>query len=306
MKLAWIRCVVAVADRGSFTAAAEALGLSQPTVSAAVSNAEDVSGAPLFARSTRKVVLTELGARLLPRLRAVLTAEQEIYSELEHYRHPTAPLLRLGVSTLVDMGLLHTVLQPYQQRFGAVDVVFKGCFVADMDPRLTQGSLDLAVGVGITSRGGRVRVPFYSEPLRFVPPHHTVDRAQVTVEDVVACPVLLPVADCGLAGEIERLLEGQTFTSYAGRAISYDVLVQWAELGLGGALLPERKVPNDTFPVLVDHHGAPVHIVHEVVWQRDQRHRGHIDAAVEHFRSQVPALVALVAPPFSSVDDGPQ
>ena len=292
MKLAWMRCVVTVADHGSFTAAARKLGLAQPTVSAAVSNVEEVVGAPLFARSTRKVVLTELGIRLLPRLRAVLTAEQEIYEELDHYRHPELPMLRLGVSTLVDMALLHTVLQPYQNQLGAVDIVFKGCFVADMDPRLTEGRLDLAIGVGIARRPGRARVPFYSEPLRYVPPHHVVNCTELTVTQVAANPVLMPVADCGLAGEIDRLLQGVDASRYPGRAITYDALIQWAELGIGGAVLPERKVPQARFPLLIDAHGEPVHILHEVVWQRDQRHRSHIDAAISHFRDHVPALVA--------------
>ena len=63
-------------------------GATQPTVSARVGNVEEVVGGPLFARSTRRVVLTELGIRLVPRLRTVLTAEQEVYEELDHYRHP--------------------------------------------------------------------------------------------------------------------------------------------------------------------------------------------------------------------------
>jgi DNA-binding transcriptional LysR family regulator len=61
-----VRCFAAVLQAGSFTKAGEQLGLTQPQVSTRIAKLEHQVGAPLFARSTRHVELTETGRRFKP------------------------------------------------------------------------------------------------------------------------------------------------------------------------------------------------------------------------------------------------
>lgn len=67
-----LRVLVAVADHGSATKAAAALGLSQPSLSAQLRRIERVMGAPLFERSRDGMVPTDLGRKVLAKARAVL------------------------------------------------------------------------------------------------------------------------------------------------------------------------------------------------------------------------------------------
>src|SRR5918997_3686459 len=64
--LAAIRCFEAAARHGSFTRAAEELGMTQAAVSNQPKMLEDRVGTPLFARLPRQVVLTEAGRKLAP------------------------------------------------------------------------------------------------------------------------------------------------------------------------------------------------------------------------------------------------
>ena len=64
-----IRAVLAVADSGSLSAAARALGQSQPTLGRQIRAAEEMLGAALFDRHARGFLLTELGESLLPTMR---------------------------------------------------------------------------------------------------------------------------------------------------------------------------------------------------------------------------------------------
>jgi DNA-binding transcriptional LysR family regulator len=72
IELRQLRAFVAVADAGTFVAAAQRLGVVQPAVSQAVRRLEDELGLALFDRSSRRVTLTSSGAAFLPEARAVL------------------------------------------------------------------------------------------------------------------------------------------------------------------------------------------------------------------------------------------
>lgn len=75
-----LRVLVAVADHGSATKAAAALGLSQPSLSAQLRRIERVMGAPLFERSRDGMVPTDLGRKVLAKARAVLADMADLRS----------------------------------------------------------------------------------------------------------------------------------------------------------------------------------------------------------------------------------
>ena len=69
-----LRVFLAVAERLHFRSAAEELGMSQPSLSQALATLEDGLGLHLVERSTRSVLVTPAGHRLLPYARAAVTA----------------------------------------------------------------------------------------------------------------------------------------------------------------------------------------------------------------------------------------
>ena len=76
--LSGCRCFVEVNDRGSFTAAAEALGLVQPVVSRRIAALERSLGGALFHRSTRNLSLTPLGSAMLGKARQLCELADEL------------------------------------------------------------------------------------------------------------------------------------------------------------------------------------------------------------------------------------
>ncbi|MBG0833016.1 LysR family transcriptional regulator [Planomonospora sp. ID67723] len=77
-----VRAFVAVARSGSFREAALFLGVSQPTVSAAVRRLEAAAGRPLLVRDREGVRPTELGGRVLARAASLVGAADELAAEL--------------------------------------------------------------------------------------------------------------------------------------------------------------------------------------------------------------------------------
>jgi DNA-binding transcriptional LysR family regulator len=95
--LAHLPVFLTVARRGGFAAAASELGMSPSAVSHSVRMVEDRLGAPLFARTTRSVALTETGRRLNDSIGAALQEIQEALERARSERGQVAGLLRLNV-----------------------------------------------------------------------------------------------------------------------------------------------------------------------------------------------------------------
>jgi len=98
LDLKLLRSFAAVARESSVTRAAERLHLTQPTVSGQIKELEQILGFLLFHRTSRSVTLTEQGARLLPKVEALLDGAEEVRREAEEMQHATVTQFRLGAA----------------------------------------------------------------------------------------------------------------------------------------------------------------------------------------------------------------
>ncbi len=99
MNYASLRAFHAVATHGSFTRAADALGVTQPTLSAQVKALEDSYGVALFDRRGRGVAATGLGERLLEITRRLFLLEEEADELLSRARDLTTGHLRVAAGS---------------------------------------------------------------------------------------------------------------------------------------------------------------------------------------------------------------
>lgn len=98
MDIAQLTRFVAVAEHGSFRLAAEALGLSQPSVSWSIQQLEMLLGAELIERGPRGAKLTDLGEILLPRAKLVISETQRALSEFNELKRGREATINIGVS----------------------------------------------------------------------------------------------------------------------------------------------------------------------------------------------------------------
>ena len=143
--LADIAVFVRVVERGSFTLAAEDLGLSRAVVSKYLSRLEERLGARLLNRTTRRLALTEAGATLFEASRGAHERIDEAESALARFQQ--SPRGRLRVSAPMSFGILHLgpALADFSRRFPDVtlDVSLDDRFV-----NLVAEGIDVAVRIG--------------------------------------------------------------------------------------------------------------------------------------------------------------
>lgn len=118
-----LQTLIAIADLGSFSAAAQALHLAQPTVSLHVSELESRLGIPLMLRGARRVRPTPAGAELVERGRRLLREVDEAVEAAQRLHAGLEGRVRLGVSTTsIVVDLLPPVFQLLAQRCPGIEV----------------------------------------------------------------------------------------------------------------------------------------------------------------------------------------
>ncbi|HLG80710.1 MAG TPA: LysR family transcriptional regulator [Bradyrhizobium sp.] len=136
---------VTVADLQGFAPAARKLGLSPPAVTRLIASLEERLGTRLLQRTTRKVALTDAGARYLERARRILADIEE--AELAAESERTRPTGRLVVSAPVGFGRLHVspVMSVYLKRYPEVTGELR---LEDRMVNLVEDGVDVAVRIG--------------------------------------------------------------------------------------------------------------------------------------------------------------
>lgn len=135
---------VALADMGSFEAAARRVGVAQSAVSKHVLEFESGFPHPLLDRSKRRAVLTVDGAEVLIRSRAVLARRDAMLYALSSSELPMKKI-RIGVTEVVALTWLHRFLDAIRGDFPKVEVELKVEVSVRLREELRSGSLDIVV-----------------------------------------------------------------------------------------------------------------------------------------------------------------
>lgn len=145
MNIAWLELFREVAARGSLTAAGEALGYPQPSVSRQIAALETATGARLFERLPRGVRLTEEGRCMLAHAEAILARMRAARDDLEALRNLEAGRLRAGAIDSANTVLMPRAMAAFRAAHPKVSVsVAEGTTAVQLD-RLRSGEIDVAV-----------------------------------------------------------------------------------------------------------------------------------------------------------------
>lgn len=299
MKLRQLQFAQAVAETESFSKAAELCCATQPTLSNAIAQLEEELGGKLFERTTRKVALTAFGAHMIAQINAVLHAEKELLQTAHSYHNPSQKLLRIGFSPLVDMGLLNHILQPFCHKNQDIEVFFKECLLDDLTDRLRQDVIDVAIVPKAMVPDMCRAVSFYEDALFYIAKDGTDIPRQgrlLTLHDLPSDPVIMTGGGCGLNGSLQALFNQHNapLTPYRGQAMSYQVIEEWADLGIGAGILPQAKLGSSC------HHACPLYLPDgssarfefSWIWLSSNSSRSHIDAFTTYIETVVPSLIA--------------
>ncbi|MCW7541259.1 LysR family transcriptional regulator [Aquabacterium sp. A7-Y] len=145
LSLDQLRTLVAVTELGSFSAAARALHLAQPTVSLHVSELEARLATLLLFRGGRRVTPTGAGEVLVARARQLLRDANEAVELVKRHREGQVARVRLGSSSGAMVHLLPQILERLDAELPNIDVQVTVGRSAELMNKLFVGDVDLAL-----------------------------------------------------------------------------------------------------------------------------------------------------------------
>lgn len=178
--LDWYQSFLAVYRKGTVSKAAQDRFLSQPAVTQHIANLEKMIGAPLFQRTPRKMIPTDLGKELYTRLVQPLETLELITDDLISLHQNEQPILRLGTPyEFFSYFILESIDRfPFQLRiqFGSTDQLLH---------ELANENLDLVLSTQMFSTHGIIFEPVYREEFWLVAsPHHPLPASSFDADQI--------------------------------------------------------------------------------------------------------------------------
>ncbi len=142
MDIRQLRRFVAVVELGSFNKAAEALAVSQPSLTRSVQQLEEAIGLALFERGPGGIALTPTGGELLPHARLILRERDRTIAAMQRLRERSRQVIEIGAEPAFAMRALPQALQRVQDRQAEiVQFRVREGSLDDLLPLLRQGDL---------------------------------------------------------------------------------------------------------------------------------------------------------------------
>jgi LysR family transcriptional activator of nhaA len=201
----------AVAKEGSLRRASELLHVSQPSISAQLKQLEQSLGAPLFTRTTRRLILTDTGQKVLEYAEEIFSLGRELLTAVRQEPGQRALRLHVGVADSVPKIIVRQHLTPIFELSRLVRVICREGSLEELITQLAGHKLDVVLADEPSTSALRVRT----------------FNQRLSTSAVVLCAV--PVLAKRLAKDFPRSLDGEPAILPVGEMALRRQLEHWFE-----------------------------------------------------------------------------
>jgi LysR family hydrogen peroxide-inducible transcriptional activator len=231
-----------------FRKAAEMARISQPALSAQIAEMELLLGASLFERTRRTVVLTDMGRRLLPRIRGILDEIRSLEELAGQRRGILRGRLRLGIIPTIAPYLLPLLIPDLREAYPDLTIELREAVTSKLVEDLRLGDLDTIIAALPIEGEGTIAKPLFRDRFLIATSTNDIDvlTSPMTQEDVALERLLLLeeghcLRDQALA--VCSNVKQRQLVNYG--ATSMATLLQMVSHGMGLTLIPEIAVRTE-------------------------------------------------------------
>lgn len=243
-----LRAFEAIAERQSFTAAAESLHVTQPTLSMQIKKLTDAAGVPLFEQVGKKIYLTEAG-------RELLVSSREIFGQIAHFEAVVANLKGVKQGTLRFAAVTTTeyfaprILGEFTRRYPGIKVVLQLINREILLQRLDLNADDMYVMDQPPKDMDVEAIPFIKNPLEVIanPRHPLAKRRRISLQELLADEkMILRETGSGTRMALERYFKTHGVELKSSLELgSNEAIKQAVGVGLGVAILSRYALSHE-------------------------------------------------------------
>jgi LysR family transcriptional regulator, hydrogen peroxide-inducible genes activator len=264
MELQYLKYFCAVADKGSFTRAAQQAHVSQPTLSHQIRKLETELGVRLLDRLGRTVQLTELGRIFLPRAQAILRDLEAARSDVVDRKTAVSGPLSVGVIPTIAPYFLPSVLAAFSRKYPETRVTVAEEITPLLLERLRKGTMDVAIlALPLRHRGGDFRTSTLLQERLYavLPAHHALARHDAVSLDELQDDSFLLLRDghCFRETAVAACKRANVSPKISFESGQFSSILSMVSAGLGVSIVPAMAVekrPGCRYVPLADEQAA--------------------------------------------------
>jgi DNA-binding transcriptional LysR family regulator len=267
MEMRQLRYFLAVAEAQNFTRAAEAVHVSQPSLSVQIAALEEEVGAPLFDRLGRRVALTQAGQVLYEHAQRVMREIEQGTQAIQELKGAGGGRLLVGTLSTVNSYLIPPLVSRFRQRFPLVHLQIQARPSADIVADLLANRLDLGLCLLPVQNERLTASRLFDETLCLVaPPSFRHLSARMRMKELADLPLVLMPADYCL----RKMIEAECADAGVRPRVSVEMtspegILDAVKQGAGLTVLPElfvrHRLSGDTLRIIELYDPVPKHPV---------------------------------------------
>ncbi len=249
MTLTQLSYMIAVAEAGNFTLAAERVYVTQPTLSMQIQKLEDELGVQIFNRTKKPIRLTKVGEQILIQARNIIAEAKRMDDIVAQEKGFIGGEFNLGIIPTVMPTLLPMFLNHFIKSYPKINLKIQELNTDTIINQLKEGRLDAGIAATPLKLESLEERPLYYEPfVGYIPNNHRLNGVKELIQEDLENEMVLMLEDghcfrnqalslCGLKNNSNQ----NQFNLKSG---SFETLINLSNEGLGMTLIPYLTTLN--------------------------------------------------------------
>ena len=246
MTIVQLEYLLAVANFGSFSVAAEHCFVTQPSLSMQIKSLEDELGVMLLDRAKKPVIPPEAGEAVLAQARETLREYNSIKEVVARIKGEMSGRIRLGVIPTIAPYMLHKFIPDFVQRYPKVELEIREMKTEDIIDALNRDRIDAALVAGGTCGDGILEYDLFDDRFfAYVSPDSPLyNKSNIRIEDIdMRDLILLSSGNC-MRDQVLELCQARKGVPahYSFESGSLDTLMRIVDCTSCMTVIPEMAV----------------------------------------------------------------